>query len=71
MTDGCVPLLCQAGFNPTALWLRSSGSLMMRRDGAGQRSDRGEDWETDTCLCRIHDRYTILSDADEMVVWLL
>lgn len=50
MTDGSVPPLCQAGFNPTALWLRSSVSLMMRKDGAGQRFDRREQCETDTFL---------------------
>lgn len=58
MTDGSVPPLCQAGFNPTALWLRSSVSLMMRKDGAGQRFDRGEEREADTCLCRMYERNT-------------
>ncbi len=55
MTDGSVPLLCQAGFNPTALWLRSSVSLMMRKDGAGQLFDRGVQCEADTCLCRMNE----------------
>lgn len=65
MTDGSVPPLCQAGFNPTALWLRSSVSLMMRKDGAGQRFDRGEQCETDTCLCRM---YELLSGNGEALI---
>lgn len=61
MTDGSVPPLCQAGFNPTALWLRSSVSHDEERWGRSALWQKGAMWNRHLPACVVCMRERLLS----------